>query len=262
MRMILRVLAIMGVGLAIAACGRAEKSKPTVAVFAAASFGPALAEIAERFQADTGIQVLRNEGASSALARQIEAGAPADLFLAASPEWLDWLDERNRIERETRREVASGALVLIAPKGRSFTFDFAGGVSLADAFEGRLALGDPEHVPLGVYSRQALQRGGWWVGLAPRVSGAPDARAALQFVENGECAAGIVYATDALNSDKVEVIARVPEEWHKQVIYEGAIVAGRASEESRKFFDYLAGPTAHEILARNGFNLPATGATP
>jgi molybdate transport system substrate-binding protein len=188
------------------------------------------------------------------LARQIDAGAPVDVFLAASPQWMDWLEQRGRIERGTRRVIARGALVLVAPKGRAFPFDPAGDTPLPQAFEGRLALADPEHVPLGAYAKQALDHAGWWTALASRVVGAGDARAALLLVESGECAAGIVYATDARGSERVDVVAPIPAAWHDEVVYPGALVAGRATPAARRFLDYLSTPPSLDVLRRHGFD--------
>lgn len=239
----------------LAACEgrRPEIGADGVRVFAASSLAPAMERLAERCREETGLRIVLREGSSSTLARQIEAGAEADVFLAASEEWVDALEGAGRIEPGTRRELARGSLVIVAPVGAGLGFDPEGPVSLADAFEGRLAMGDPEHVPLGVYARAALRRAGWWDAIAPRVVGAGDARAALALVERGECAAGVVYATDARSSRKVRIVAEIPSRLQDPVVYVAAAVAGRASPAATRFLEWLGSPTARDILHAHGF---------
>ena len=146
---------------------------------------------------------------SSTLAKQIAAGAPADIYFSANVEWMDYLQAHQHIEQDTRVDLLGNALVVIAPTGEPFTVRWAKDFDFAGAFAGRLALGDPDHVPAGQYARQALEKLGWWPVLKSRIAPAPDVRAALVYVERGECAVGLVYATDAAQSDRVITLATV-----------------------------------------------------
>jgi molybdate transport system substrate-binding protein len=257
--------------LLLSACGEAPRGVPSgreaphVRVFAAASLGPFLEDASTSLAAETGILLVATGGATSTLARQIEAGAPADVFVAAEPSWMDRLEEAHRLVPGTRREVARGALVLVAPAGRPFQFEFGGPMALADAFEGRLAIGDPEHVPVGRYARQALERAGAWDGVRNRLVGAGDARAALALVERGDCAAGIVYASDARSSSRVKIVCEVPSELHDPVSYTAALVLDGNEATGHGFLEWLQGQAARDLLSRHEFAVAesaAPGGTP
>lgn len=239
--------------LACCAAHAAERSRERpVRVFAAASLAPALEEIAARWQRAGHPHPSLAFGASSTLARQIEAGAPADLFASADRAWMDHLARRGRIDPASRSDLLGNALVLVAPKGRRFAARAEPGFPIAAAFRGRLCMGVPDVVPAGIYAKQALQRLGWWRSLQGRIVGADDVRAALAFVERGECGAGIVYATDARGSDRVEVVAAFPAALHAPIVYPFATVKdGRAG--ARAFLAYLRSPAAAEVFARHGF---------
>ena len=184
---------------------------PALCLFAAASLTSALTEVLPR----AGFPDLRLSFAgSSALARQIDAGAPADLFVSASPRWMDYLQERRRIDAETRFDLLANRLVVVTPAGSGLEVQPRPGFDLAGVFRGRLAVGDPDHVPAGIYARQALQALGWWPALEHRLAPAPDVRAALLYVERGECEAGVVYATDAAISRRVRVAAELADSLH------------------------------------------------
>ena len=155
-------------------------------VFAAASLSSALSELAIHYE---GMRL--SVASSSTLAKQIASGAPADIYFSANAEWMDYLQARQHIEQDTRVDLLGNALVVIAPKGEPFAVRWARDFDFASAFAGRLALGDPDHVPAGQYARQALAALGWWPALKTRIAPAPDVRAALVYVERGECAAGL-----------------------------------------------------------------------
>ena len=135
----------------------------------------------------------------------------------------------------------------LSPSAGQWDFDFA------SAFPGRLALGDPDHVPAGQYARQALEALGWWPALKSRIAPAPDVRAALVYVERGECAAGLVYATDAAQSDRVITLATVPDSLHRPIVYPAAIVKGRASAQTRNLLAFFSSDTAASIFRKHGF---------
>ena len=222
----------------------------TAVLYATASLTSALEELlpGKRFP-----NVVLSFASSSSLARQIEAGAPADLYFSANRKWMDYLQEEELIEVDTRADLLSNNLVVIAPKDEVFGAVPQKSFAFATAFSGRLALGDPDHVPVGLYARQALAQLGWWQALEDRLAPAPDARAALVFVARGECAAGIVYATDAAVSDKVEVVATLPDSLHDPIRYPLAAVKGRATPKVRRLLAFLHSDEAAAVFRRHGF---------
>lgn len=241
--------------LAVAATHPLRAEEP-VRVFAAASLTNALEDIASAWAQAGHPRPRLAFAASSTLARQIEAGAPADVFASADQAWMDYLDKRGRLQPGTRQDLAGNALVMIVPRGRRFPVQMRAGFDLPGAFAGKLCTGEPGVVPVGSYARDALRHMGWWEALRARVVGADDVRTALAFVERGECALGIVYATDARISDKVEVVATFPAAAHAPIVYPFAAVKG-ARPEAAAFLRYLrTSPAAAAILRRHGFRLP------
>jgi molybdate transport system substrate-binding protein len=230
-------------------------AEQTVRVFAAASLTNALNDIAAQWQQAGHPEPSLAFSASSTLARQIEAGAPADLFASADLTWMDYLDQRSKVISGTRVDLLGNDLVLIVPKGRRFAVTMRAGFDFAGAFQGKLCTGEPGVVPVGIYARQSLENLGWWAPLAGRIVGTDDVRTALAFVERGECAAGIVYATDAAITDKVEVLARFPLESHRPIVYPFAVVKS-ARPETQGFLDYLgSSPAAAAVFSHYGFTL-------
>ena len=223
-----------------------------VTVFAAASLTNALADISAAYEKEKEAKVTQSYAASSALAKQIENGAPADIFISADTKWMDYLQDKKRIEAASRSNLLGNKVVLIAPKGRGFRVDFNTSFDFAKAFDGRLCTGDVEAVPIGIYAKQALGNLNWWNGVKTRIVGAQDVRAALAFVARGECAAGIVYETDAKVSDKVEIVGVFPQETHAPVVYPVARVAGAKNADSA-FLTYLKSPFAADIFRKYGF---------
>lgn len=219
-------------------------------VFAAASLSSALAELANHYE---GMRL--SVASSSTLAKQIAAGAPADIYFSANAEWMDYLQARHHLEQDTRVALLGNALVVIAPKGGAFAVRMARDFDFAGAFAGRLALGDPDHVPAGQYARQALAQLGWWPLLKSRIAPAPDSRAALVYVERGECDAGLVYATDATQSNRVTTLATVPDSLHRPIVYPAAIVKGRATTQVRSLLAFFSSDTAAVIFRKHGFTL-------
>ncbi len=231
----------------------AQEARP-VTVFAAASLQTALNAIAAEWRKETGKQAVFSYAASSALARQIEQGAPADLFASADLDWMDWLQERRLIRTETRRTLLGNSLVLIA--GRDWTGELAigRGFALAAALgESRLALANPQAVPAGKYAQQALTALGVWEQVAPRVAGADNVRAALALVARGEARFGIVYDTDARTEPRVRVIGRFPADSHPPILYPVALTAGATHPDAAAFLAYLSGPAATRIFEAEGF---------
>jgi len=258
----LTVLAVVGTaGLAGAAgAGRTagENAPVQLLVFAAASLSEALDEVGRAFTTRTGVRVNASYAASSVLAKQIEAGAPADAFFSADLAWVDYLGERGLLKRGSRRDVLGNSLVLIAPADSPLRLSIAPGFDLTAALgEGRLATADPDSVPAGKYARAALTKLGVWQSVSDRLVRGENVRAALAYVARGEAPLGIVYQTDAQAEKRVRVVGVFPEDSHPPITYALALTV-RARPEAARFADFLASETARQIFTRYGFTpLPA-----
>lgn len=240
--------------LALALSGPAVAEEP-VRVFAAASLTNVLNDIGAEWEKAGHPRPSLAYAASSALAKQIEAGAPADVFASADLTWMDYLDQRGKVQVGTRTNLLGNSLVMIVPQGRRFRVQTTRGFDLAGAFTGKLCTGEPGVVPVGIYAREAMQNLGWWDSLKGRVVGTDDVRTALAFVERGECPLGIVYATDAKISQKVEVLATFPANTHTPIVYPFAAVEG-ARPEAKAFLRFVqTSPAAAAIFAKYGFTL-------
>ncbi len=248
-------LTCLFVALALAlAPARALASEP-LTVFAAASLKTALDEIAGLWRDETGGEVVVSYAGSSALARQIEAGAPADLFISANPGWMDRLEAADLLRAESRRDLLANAIILIAhgsdvaPVTLSPDLDLAGLLG-----EGRLAMALVDAVPAGIYGKAALETLGLWEQVAPKVAQADNVRAALALVAIGEAPFGIVYATDALAEDRVGVAARFPADTHPPILYPAARTAESVHPQADAFLAFLSGPVAMAAFERHGFS--------
>jgi molybdate transport system substrate-binding protein len=239
------------------------ETRPVV-VFAAASLQTALNAIGAEWTKETDKRVTFSYAASSALARQIEQGAPADLFASADLDWMDWAQERRLIRAETRRSLLGNRLVLIEPADRPATaLAIAPGFPLAEAIgDSRLATGNPASVPVGKYAQAALTSLGVWDEVRSRIAGADNVRAALALVARGEARFGIVYETDARTEPKVRFVAAFPEASHPPIVYPFAVTAGSANPDAAAFLDYLRGPAAIRIFEREGFTILRQGQRP
>ena len=225
-----------------------------VTVFAAASTAPAVEEASALFSSTHGIRVRAVFASSSTLARQIVNGAPADLFISANRAWMDHAAEANAIEAVSRMDLLGNRLVLIAPADSTLSLEIAPGFPLAARLGGGfLAMGDPDHVPAGIYGKAALEHLGVWPAVAGSVVRSQDVRAALALVERGEVAAGIAYATDAAITDGVRLVAAFPADSHPPITYPMAIVAGRDRPEVRKLYEFLMSKAVSAIFERHGF---------
>ncbi|MCZ6632469.1 MAG: molybdate ABC transporter substrate-binding protein [bacterium] len=225
----------------------------TIRVYAAVSLTNALEDLVGVWEKGTDIQVQISFAGSSTLARQIEQGAPADVYVSANPKWMDYVAQKGLIEQASRRDLLRNTLVLIAPKGEGFHLHPVRGSAFGTRFSGRLALADPEHVPAGMYTHQALLWLGWWEGVQKRLAPGQDVRVALGYVARGACAVGIVYASDAMVSQQVEVIARLPEEACDPIVYPIAIVKGRAKKPVLEFVSFLFSTQAQKVFESYGF---------
>ena len=223
-----------------------------VLVFAAASLTDALQEIAASYEKSSGDKVLLNLAASSILARQIQEGAPADLFLSAGEEAMDQLAARGLLLAGTRRSVLSNTLVIVVPSGSKLKI--ASPQDLAGPRVRALALAEPQSVPAGIYAREYLQGKGLWRAVAAKVIPTESVRAALAAVESGNAEAGIVYKTDAGISKKVRIAYEVPRAEGPKISYPFAVIAGSKQQAAaRRFLAYLESPAALEVFRKYGF---------
>ena len=241
------VLSVSMAGHAVAA----EK----ITVFAAASLTNAMQDIATQYQKKSGVEVVSSFASSSTLARQIEQGAPADLFISADQQWMDYAVDKKSVVENTRYTLLGNDLVLIAPKSdsaKSVTINAQ--TDWKSLLKGeRLAVGDPDHVPAGIYAKEALQKLGAWDTVSPLLAPANNVRAALALVERNESPYGIVYGSDAVASDKVQVVGHFPADSHKPVEYPMAVVKEHQNATVNAFYSYLQGPDAAAVFKQYGF---------
>jgi molybdate transport system substrate-binding protein len=251
---VIRAVFAAAVVTALAAAAAAKAQTPSLVVFAAASLKNGLDAIAADFQAKTGTRVLVSYGASSALARQIEQGAPADLFISADLDWMDYLQEKSLIRRDMRRSLLGNRIVLVAPAAAG-GLDLKPGTLSAALADGRLATANVASVPAGKYGKAALEHLGLWGEVAGRLAEAENVRAALTFVARGEAPLGIVYETDARAEARVRIVARFPETSHPPIVYPAAVTSASRSTEAENFLQALRSPASAAIFAGEGFSV-------
>jgi molybdate transport system substrate-binding protein len=264
---VIRITALLVALLALGApwLGRADDDPPAaVLVFAAASMSDVLSELGSQYRLRTGRTVTFSFAASSALARQIEAGARADVFIAADQEWMDYLQQRGLIAAGSRRDIAGNRMVLIAPADSAVRVELGERVDLGAALgTGRLALADPDIVPAGRYARSALQRLGAWTAVEHAIARAENVRVALAYVARGEAPLGIVYETDARIEPRVRIVARLPEDTHPPIRYPAALTR-TAGGKGADFLAFLVSAEARAVFDRYGFtnsaHIEASGA--
>jgi molybdate transport system substrate-binding protein len=231
----------------------AQTDKPTIVVFAAASLTNALQEVGDSFTKEYSISVKFSFAASSVLARQVENGAPADVFFSADIEWMDYLQGRRLIQIDTRHDVVANHLVLVAPADSKIKLKIEPHFPLAATLgTGRLSTGDPDSVPVGRYAREALTKLGVWNDVEKRLVRADSVRSALAFVDRGEAALGIVYATDADIDKKVRVVDVFPDDTHLPIVYPIALTAV-AKPDAVRFVDYVRSTVGSATLKKYGF---------
>ncbi len=225
-----------------------------VYVFAAASTTNAVAEACQIFTAQSQVRAVPSFASSSTLAKQIAHGAPANVFISANVRWMDYLAERGLIQTSSRVNLFQNRLVLIAPARSNIQGDVLPGFPLKKWLgEGRLAMGDPSHVPAGIYAKAALEKLGVWADCQAKTAPAATVRAALALVERGETPLGVVYATDAVVSKKVRVVGMFPEDSHPPIVYPAALIVGHDSPGARSFMEFLQGPEARAVFSKYGF---------
>jgi len=234
----------------------------TLTTFAAASMKNAVDDINAAFsKANSNTKVVSSYAASSALAKQIEQGAPADLFASADLEWMDYVAGKNLIKPDTRVNLLGNRLVLIAPNDSKIDNVTIGqGFDLAKlAGDGRIATGDVKAVPVGKYAKSALEKLGAWQGAEPKFAMADNVRAALTLVSRGEAVLGIVYETDAKVDKGVKIVGKFPEDSHPPIIYPIALTKDSANADAQAFLNYIKSPAARPAFERQGFTVLAPG---
>jgi molybdate transport system substrate-binding protein len=253
MRILSRALLVTGLLLSASVTQAAE----TATVFGAASLKNAFDNAGKAFTAQTGIEIKASYAASSALARQIESGAPADLFASANLEWMDYLDKKKLIRPETRVNLLNNRLVVVVPKdAKESEIPFtAEGFAKVLGSDGRLATGEVNSVPVGKYAKAACEKLGLWATIQPRLAQADNVRAALALVSRGEAPLGVVYESDAKSDPGVKVVGVFPADSHPQVVYPFAVTSEARGEGAARFLDFLKGAAGRPFFEAQGFTV-------
>ncbi|MBN2685023.1 MAG: molybdate ABC transporter substrate-binding protein [Pontiellaceae bacterium] len=234
--------------LCVAACSKPKDRAETISVFAASSTTDVMKELAEKYKENGGAEITFNFASSGALARQIDAGAPCDLFISANVKWMDFLDEKSLLANETRADIARNTLVLIAPTDSDMTFE-----GFPDNLKGKLAVGDFKSVPAGTYAQAALTKLGWLSRVEDQLIKGDNVRTTLLYVERGETDAAIVYRTDAIQSDKVKTLGTFPADSHPPIVYPAArLKQGRGSADD--FLTFILSEENRAIWEKYGFS--------
>lgn len=252
-----RILAMLMFALPLGALLlRTPAFAQSVTVFAASSLTEALNEAASHYSRVSRDRVRISYANSATLARQIESGAPADIFFSADDLWMDYLDQRKLLQSGSRQPRLGNRLVLAARADAAQRVDLRKGMDFAALLgRGRLAMGHPDSVPAGIYGKQALIWLGVWDDVSARLAMAENVRVALAFVERGEAPLGIVYATDLAVAPGTRQVAEFPAESHRPIVYSMAVIAGRNRAQVAAFYAYLAGPAVSAVLKRHGFQV-------
>ena len=247
----------LAIALSGTAVARLAVAQPRpVLVFAAASLKTALDAIAATWRQEAGKQATISYAASSTLAKQIDNGAPADLFISADLDWMDYLQQRQLIAPDTRVDLLGNSLVLIAPRDSTVQATIAAGFPLAALLgDGHLATADPQVVPAGRYGKAALEKLGVWSTVEHRIAAAENVRAALLLVARGEALLGIVYRTDAAAEPSVRIVGTFPPDSHPPIVYPMALTP-TAGPDAAAFAAYLRGPAARAVFEAQGFTVP------
>jgi molybdate transport system substrate-binding protein len=254
-RTLLRLAAFAAIGLSLLpSLTHADDKGPVV--FAAASLKDALDAADAGWTKDSGKQVVASYAASSALAKQIEQGAPADIFIPADEDWMNYLADKKLIKPDTRFDLLGNTLVLIAPKDSKIETKIAEGFPLASLLgDGHLAMANTDSVPAGKYGKAALTKLGVWDQVKDKIAQADNVRAALQLVSRGEAPLGIVYATDAKSDPNVKVIDIFPEGTHPPIIYAIAIMASSTNADAPALLAYLKSSATQSVFKDQGFKI-------
>jgi molybdate transport system substrate-binding protein len=229
-------------------------AQDTVTLYAAASLKDVFDEIGKAYEKDKGIKIVASYGATPALAKQIEHGAPADIFLSADTDWMDYVETRKLVKPGSRRNLLTNSLVLIQPVASKVKLKIVPGFPLAKLLRNdRLAVADPNAVPAGKYAKASLESLGVWKEVEPRIAPTENVRAALLLVSRGETPFGIVYRTDALADSKVRIVGEFPATTHPLIVYPAAITSQSGSAAALEFLAYLSSPVARQVFEKHGF---------
>ena len=245
----------LGAGAAPAAAQNRD-----ILVFAAASLKNALDEAAAQWQRESGKKVVISYAASNTLIKQIEQGAPADMFISADLDWMDYGQQKGLIKPDTRSNLLGNRLVLIAPKDSNISANIQPGFDLAALLKGgRLAMGNVDAVPAGKYGKASLEKLGAWDGVKDKIAQAESVRAALLLVGRGEAPLGIVYQTDAAADPTVKIVGTFPENTHSPIIYPIALTKDSTNPDALAFLNFIRSPAARPIFERQGFTVLGPG---
>jgi len=237
-------------------CHPAPAAAARLLVFAAASLKNALDDIALTYRGPGNAEIVASYGSSAALAKQIEAGAPADIFISADLDWMEYLAEKQLIKPATRSNLLSNAIVLIAPASSTLSIAIGPNFPLAKSLgDGRLAMADPASVPAGKYGKEALRTLGVWASVAAKTAPAENVRAALLLVARGETPLGIVYRTDAVAEPGVRIVGTFPEASHQPIVYPVAVTESSREPGAPQFVAYLRSPPAKAAFEKQGFTV-------
>ncbi|UGQ31610.1 molybdate ABC transporter substrate-binding protein [Acinetobacter calcoaceticus] len=243
------VSSIISLGLSISLSVKAE----SVTVYAAASLTNAINDLEKIYEKQNKVEVKTSYAGSSTLAKQIEAGAPADIFISADTQWMDYLQNKKLVAANDRLNLLGNRLVLITPKGQSLKVKLDKTTDPNKVFTGKICTGDTKSVPVGKYAKQAFTNLGWWSRIEPKLVETEDVRAALNFVARGECQVGIVYVTDAAISKDVTVVGVFPENTHSPITYPVGMV--KKNRNSTKFYQFLQSNQAKAVFKKYGFSV-------
>lgn len=251
-------VAVGGLAAVLCAAAPAAFAQANVTVFAAASLKNALDDINAAWKAEAGKEAVISYAASSALAKQIEEAAPADVFISADLDWMAYLSERDLIRKDTEVQLLGNRIVLVAPADSDAAAEIAPGFDLAGLLgDGRLAMANVDAVPAGRYGKEALETLGVWEGVADKVAQAENVRAALALVSTGEAPLGIVYRTDAASDPAVKILGAFPEDTHAPIVYPVAETAAATSADAGAFLEFLRTGTAAKLFEEQGFTVLA-----
>lgn len=245
-RRLLVVMVLLSLALAPASAQR------PLTVFAAASMREAMERISAAFEEETGTEIVLSFAGTGLLARQVEAGAPADIFVSADSAWMNYVRERDAVKAESIREIASNGLVLVGASG-SQAIELKPEGLLAVLNGGRMAIADPETVPAGRYGKAALENLGLWRTVSLHLAPMENVRIALTSVARGDTPLGLVYSTDAAIEPGVAVVAKLPQSSHPRIRYLAALTTTRTHPSAQAFVDFLEEPRAQEVLHSLGF---------
>ncbi|MHC3125138.1 molybdate ABC transporter substrate-binding protein [Acinetobacter sp. GN11] len=242
---------MLSIGLVFNVPAKAE----SVTVYAAASLTNAINDLEKIYEKQNKVEVKTSYAGSSTLAKQIEAGAPADVFISADTQWMDYLQNKKLVAANDRINLLGNRLVLITPKGQSLKVKLDKTIDPNKVFTGKICTGDTKSVPVGKYAKQAFTNLGWWSRIEPKLVETEDVRTALNFVARGECQVGIVYATDAAISKDVTVVGVFPENTHSPIIYPVGII--KKNPSSTKLYQFLQSNQAKAVFKKYGFSVLA-----